>query len=177
MGSGKYRNKPDILPSDFRLPTSHFRLRTAFSLLELTIVLAIIVAVSAMALPRYWSSIGRYRVDLASRRLASDLALAQSHARTTGAFRNVVFTPGSALYVLTEESAINGGPGSYSVNLASDPYLVSFASITATDAGRRVTFDGFGAPAQGISIAITCAGHQRTVTVDRNSGSINVTTP
>ena len=151
--------------------------RSAFSLLELTIVLAIIVATSAVALPRYWSSIGRYRVDLASRRLASDIAMAQSHARTTGSFRNVVFSPGSATYVLSEESAVNGGPGAYTINLASDPYLVSFATITATDSGRRVTFDGFGQPAQGIAIAITCAGHQRTVRVDQTSGSINVTTP
>src|SRR5438105_3411892 len=67
--------------------------RLAFSLVELTVVLALVVIVSAIALPRYWSSAGYYRVDLAARRLAADLALAQTHARTTAQFQNVRFSP------------------------------------------------------------------------------------
>ena len=149
----------------------------AFSLVELTIVLAIVVIVSSLALPRYWSSVARYRVDLAARRLAADLNLAQTHARTTGQFRNVVFSPGTAIYVLSEETAFNGGNGAQTVDLNADPYLISFGSISATDGGRRVTFDGFGQPAQGLTVTLLSSGHQRTVSVDQNSGSINVTTP
>jgi Tfp pilus assembly protein FimT len=150
----------------------------AFTLVELTIVLAIVVAVSAMALPRYWSSVGRYRVDMAARRLAADLTLAQSRARTTAQFRNVVFDATLPYYELPEENSMTkGAGGTLIVDLSKDPFLVSLVSFSTTDGSRRVTFDGFGQPAQGLSLKLSAAGHTRTVSVDQSSGAISVTTP
>jgi len=150
--------------------------RSAFSLLELTIVLAIIVSVSAVALPRYWSSIARYRVDMAARRIAADLSLAQSKAKATGQFRNVDFHATNPAYLLPEESSLTApAPAVFTVNLARD--FISFDSCILTDRGRRLTFDGFGQPAQGLTLVLSSAGHIRIVSVDQSSGAINVTTP
>lgn len=158
-------------------PASHISGRAAFSLLELTIVLAIIVAISAIAIPRYWSSIGRYRVDLAARRIAADLKLAQSKARATGAFRNVVFDTTTMRYGITEEQSLTSSNTGYLVDLAAAPYQVSIDAFSASDASRRVVFDGFGQPAQGLTLTLSAVGHKRIVTVDQSSGAINVTTP
>lgn len=148
-----------------------------FSLIELTIVLAVIVIASAVALPRYWSSIGRYRVDMAARRLAADLALAQARARATGQFRNVKFSRASLTYTLLEENPLNASAAHYAVNLDDDPFTVSVASFSLSDSGVTITFDGYGQPAQGASIKLSAAGHTRTITLDRSSGAISVATP
>ncbi len=160
-----------------RHPTSHIRHRPAFSLLELTIVLAIVVTVSAIAIPRYWSSIGRYRVDLAARRVAADLKLAQSKARATGTFRNVVFDPTLARYAIAEEQSLTDSRTGYIVELAADPYIVAFDAFDTTTHTRRVIFDGFGQPNQSMTMTLSSAGHKRIVSVDQLSGAINVTTP
>ena len=171
------RARPHLAFPHLRHPTSPLRHSPAFTLVELTVVLSLIAIVSAVAIPRYWSSIARYRVDLASRRLAADLSLAQTRARTTGQFRNVVFAASNAAYALPEETSFNTGTGAQTVDLSVDPYFVSFNAFTTTDGGRRITFDGFGQPAQGLTVSLLCVGHQRTVKVDQSTGSIYVTNP
>ncbi len=171
------RTRSRFASPHIRHPTSHIRHLPAFTLVELTVVLSLIAIVSAVAIPRYWSSIARYRVDLAARRVAADLSLAQTRARTTGQFRNVVFAASNAAYALPEETSFNTNTGSQTVDLSADPYYVSFNAFTTTDGGRRITFDGFGQPAQGLNLSLLCVGHQRTVRVDQSTGSIYVTNP
>jgi len=148
-----------------------------FTLFELTIVLAIVVIVSAIALPRYWSSIARYRVDIAARRLAADISLAQSHARTSGQFHNIQFTRGSLTYTLPEETSFTESPTGYVVNLDASPFNVSVLSFALSDGGKTITFDGFGQAAQSATIQLGAIGHSRTITLNQASGAVNVATP
>ena len=82
-----------ILPS----PTAHRGVRRAarraascsarggFSLFELLIAMSVIAIIAAVAVPRYASSVGRYRAESAARRVAADLTLAQAKARAAKA--------------------------------------------------------------------------------------------
>lgn len=150
----------------------------AFSIIELVIVLSIVVIVSAVALPRYWAATARYRVDLAARRMASDLSLAQSRARAAGAFRSVAFDPVAPSYTLPGEPSNTGNSAlAYSANLAAEPYATAFRSFTVSDGNKTITFDGYGQPAQSLTATLVCGNHSRTVTVDASSGVIRVSTP
>ena len=56
-----------------------------FSLLEVVLVVAIIAVLAAIAAPRYGRAAGRYRADVAARRIVADLEYARLSARTAGA--------------------------------------------------------------------------------------------
>jgi prepilin-type N-terminal cleavage/methylation domain-containing protein len=164
------------LPSHIPHPTSHIRHR-AFSLLELTIVLAIAVITAGIAIPRYSSSLSRYRVDIAARRMAADIALAQTKARATGQFRNVIFSAAGNGYALPEEAALEPSSSRFRVSLAAEPFVVNLDSATLSDGGNTLTFDGFGQAAQGLTARLSAGGHTRTITVDQLTGGISVATP
>src|SRR5690606_27031377 len=70
------------------MPQAAQPLRRGFSLLELVMVLTIIAILAAIATPRYANAMARYRADLAARRIAADLLLAQRLARTESRSRS-----------------------------------------------------------------------------------------
>src|SRR3954451_23186913 len=67
------------------------RSSTAFTLFELMIVILIIWIAAAVAVPRYASSVGRYRAEFAAKRVAADLNLARARAKAASSTRNVTF--------------------------------------------------------------------------------------
>ena len=70
--------------------------------MELVIVLFITAILTAVAAPRFFESLSRYRVESAARRIAHDLRLARQHARTVSASQSVVFnSPSTDQYELT----------------------------------------------------------------------------
>ena len=147
--------------------------RAGFSLAETTIVLAIVAIFSAMAAPRYASSMARYRADLAARRIAADLVLARSEARMSGASRTVVFNPTARTYQLVGVTALNNSAGDYAVDLADDAYRAS--SLTADFNGQaQVTFDAYGAASDGGAVAIVVGELQRTITLDGPTGKVGI---
>ena len=77
---------------------------------------------AAIAAPRYGQASGRYRLDLAARRVAADLRLAQSYAKAASASRTVVFTVETDQYQLSGVPAPDGATGDYTVSLSAEPY-------------------------------------------------------
>lgn len=159
-------------PDLFATPTARRR-SSGFSLVELVLVVAITMILAAIAAPRYGSAAGRYRADLAARRVADDLRLAQAHARLTSASCTVNFTPATEQYQLAGVASLDGGAGDYTVDLRTDPYD---AGITSADFGgpATVVFSGWGLPNSGGSVVVTAGSETRTVVVDGQTGQVSV---
>src|SRR5438105_13185517 len=101
-----------------------------FSLVELVIVVALIGVVVAIAAPRYGRSMAHDQVDSAARRIAADLTLAQLRAKTTSTGLAVTFDLTRSQYSAPIPDPNQPGSSSYTVNMASEPYRVSFAQAS-----------------------------------------------
>ena len=143
-----------------------------FSVVEVVLVVAITALVSAIAVPRYASSLARYRADAAARRVAADLALAQNHASTAGRPQPVVFVARG--YQMPGMPHLDGkGYGDYTVDLGADPYGVTrVAAEFGGDASVR--FDLYGAPDSGGSVVIEVGDVRRVVTLSPDNGRASV---
>ena len=149
------------------------RNRGGFSLVELIMVLVIIAAVSAIAIPRYANSYTRYRVEAAARRIVADLSYTRSEARGTSSATTIIFNLGAGTYSIPSVSALDGGPGIYVVDLGDEPYQSVLA--TADFAGSpMVNFDGFGMPSSAGSVTVTAGGITKTIVLDADTGEAKV---
>jgi type II secretion system protein H len=145
----------------------------AFTLVELIMVIAVTGIIAAIAVPRYGNALSQYRVDVAARRIAADLALAQHRAKVAGASRTVTFNVAAASYQLTSIADFKKPAVDYTVNLSQSPYA---ATLTSVDMGgdTSITFNGYGVPDSGGSISVASGSKQRTVTVDATTGGATV---
>lgn len=149
----------------------------AFTLIELVLVIAAIAVLSAIAVPRYSSSMNRYRVELAVKRVLADFALARSTARASANGQVVDFSTPSNGYTFTSLAAPDGRSGDYTVNLADDPYKVKISSVkfgTATPAATSVTFTRFGQPTLDGLIVISSGDYSKTIGLDSITGRAEV---
>ena len=147
--------------------------RGGVSLLELVLVSVIIVVFAAVAVPRYGRASARSQSDLAVRRVASDLAQAQSYARTTGASQTVIFSVAANRYQLTNALPLDGASGSYTVDLAAAPYRARLISANFNGAAQ-VVFNGWGLPDSGGRVTVAVGLEQQTVIVGAETGQITV---
>jgi prepilin-type N-terminal cleavage/methylation domain-containing protein len=157
------------------LPKANRR-NSAFTIAEMAIVLAIISVLSAVAMLWYSLAIDRYRAAVAATRIAQDLALAQSVAKTTSAGQSVVFNTSSNSYQLPNYAAPMSGPAqsSYTISLSVDPYKATLASASF-GGSATLTYDRFGQPSSGGTVVVQVGSSiQHTVTVDANTGKASV---
>lgn len=125
-----------------------------FTLLELTVVLAIIGLLMAIAVPAFRSFVPRFRLAAASRELTEDLRGARREALTDKTVVPVVFDTADAVYVIGEHR--HALPVNLSVKPADGPGwppganpVVHFysdgsadaASISLSDGGSQQTID------------------------------------
>ena len=144
-----------------------------FSLLEVVLVMAIMVILAAIALPRYADAVVRHQAELAAQRVVRDLHQAQSWAKTRSASCTVSFAVATSEYQLIGVPSFDGNPGDYNVNLSHDPYD---AKLISADLGgdSQVVFDGWGMPDSGGTIVISSGSEQRTVVVDGDTGQMTI---
>jgi prepilin-type N-terminal cleavage/methylation domain-containing protein len=149
------------------------RTASAFSLLELVVVLAIVSILAAMAIPRFAGSVTRQRVDGAARRLAADIELARNRAGQTSAGTKVVFSVAANAYQLNGVQDPDRPGREYAVSLALPPFNVN---VISADFGgdTQLQFDGYGCPDSGGSVTIGAGDCQRTVTIDGASAVVEV---
>jgi len=147
--------------------------RRAFSLLELVLVLAILSLMVTVAVPRYTSALGRYHVDAAANRVATDLATAQRVARQTSRRRAVTFDIGADTVTYPLPSADHRELDDQVTRLRETPYR---AALISADFGGdpRVTFDGFGQASSAGTVVVESHGRQRTIVLDAASGEASV---
>jgi type IV fimbrial biogenesis protein FimT len=142
-------------------------------LIEVVLVVAIVAIFAAIAAPRYGRAVGRYRLDLAARRVAADLRLAQSSARAASASRTVVFTPATDRYQLQGVASPDGVAGDYTVWLRVEPYGADLAGADFNGVSQ-VVFSGWGLPNCSGVVTLNVGSRQRTVVVDAQTGRVSI---
>jgi type II secretory pathway pseudopilin PulG len=141
--------------------------------MEISLVLAIVAVLAAIAAPRYGRASARYRADLAARRIMADLRLAQSCARAASSSRTVSFNATTEQYQLLGIPALDGVAGDYTIVLSAEPYRGDL--VSATFGGSvQVIFTGWGLPNSGGTVVVSCGSQQRTVVVDGATGRVSL---
>ncbi|MGH7177267.1 MAG: pilus assembly FimT family protein [Tepidisphaeraceae bacterium] len=156
----------------------------AFSLVELVMVLAIICVLAGIAIPRYGRAAAGYRARSAAQRIAADIAMCQSTARSTSSSQNVVITPSSNSYVVSGQRGMDSSSSTYRVTLSAEPYRSTVVLVSLNNGGTTsvvfgsnsgtITFDGFGVPDRGATISVQAGAIVSRVTVDPNTGRATV---
>ena len=163
----------------------------AFSMVELAIVLLILAVLAGIAIPRYGRAIASYRTTAAAQRIVSDLALAQATARGTSSSVSILFIPASAGgpgegrgggYTIDGIRDLDRASNTYTVKLASEPYLASIAGVDSTNAASvskadstvKLTFDGYGTGDGNVTVIIQSGAAQKTVTFDSATGRCTI---
>jgi type II secretion system protein H len=149
--------------------------RGGFTLLEVVLTVAIIAVVAALAIPKYGRAAGRYRAELAARRVAADLRQAQSYARMTSASCTVIFTLGQSTYEIANAPAFDGSVGTYTVDLRVPPYKAKIVSVNFGGSNpKEVTFTGWGVPDKAGAVVVSAGPEQRTITLNVQTGQVTI---
>ena len=144
------------------------------TLVEMVIVLMVLGIMTAAAAPKFFDSLARYRAEAAANRIAHDLRLARRHAEATSASQSVIFnSPATHQYQTPGMDDPQRGGQTYTVNLAGEPFLAIIVSASF-DGDATIVFDGYGVPDSGGSVTVQVGSHQKTVTVDADSGKVDV---
>ena len=153
------------------------RIRRAFTIIEVLMVLFVLGVISTLAVPRYGNFVAQHRAESAARRIAADIALARRHARLTSTSQTIQFDTSTNSYVVSGMSSLDNPAGFYTVALADEPYNASIASISldSNDNGT-ITFDGYGVADTGGSIVITVGVYSRTIQIDAATGRTTIST-
>lgn len=168
---------PRTLPTQFAYCLVHSR---GFSLIELLMVMTVISAVSAIAIPRYANSLARYRVEVATQRIVADLAYARTQAQVASKSEVVNFDVATDTYNLPNLASLDDPLASYTVNLNIAPYHCTLVSALFDDPSNpsddvtEVTFDGYGTPDSNGNIQVTCGGITMTVVLNGDTGNATV---
>lgn len=164
-----------LMPIQFGLDSQRrpCRTRTAFTLFEVVVVVAIMGMLAAVAIPRYANSIARRRVELAAARIVEDLALARTQAMATSASCTVTLFGGTERVRIAGMKPLDPGGSVYLTELSLSPYQVNLRDI---DFGgdNNVIFNGFGVPDSGGSARVLVGKFARTITLDPQTGLAEV---
>jgi prepilin-type N-terminal cleavage/methylation domain-containing protein len=159
----------------FEVPNLRFEIPVGggFSLVEVVLVTAIIAVCAAIAIPRYGSAAGRYRADLAARRVAADLRQAQSRARMISAACTIAFTPSTSKYQIVNAPSFDGAGGTYTVDLTVPPYQARIVSANF-NGSDQVAFSGWGLPNKAGTVVIAVGPEQRTISLNGQTGQVSI---
>jgi prepilin-type N-terminal cleavage/methylation domain-containing protein len=150
--------------------TSRAPKRTAFSLLELTIVVLIIGILAAIATPNWAAVLSKYRADAAAQRIVTDLGRTQSLAYSTSTTKTLTLDVTQSSYQILGLRGLDRASSTYTVDLTAEPYCSTLVSASFGGAAL-ISFDGYGQPTvAGGTVVVACGSQQRTVTVDATTG-------
>jgi prepilin-type N-terminal cleavage/methylation domain-containing protein len=148
---------------------------SAFTLIEMTVVIAMIAILFAVAIPRYADSVNRYRVDMAAKRVAADIGLARTSARSTSLGQTVNFGTPANGYTMPGLAAAEGRSGDYIAKLTDEPFKVKLGAVAfGSPPTTTVQFDRFGYPNTGGTVVVTSGGYSKTIYVDGTTGRTEV---
>jgi len=148
------------------------RLSRGFSLLEMTIAVLIAGIVAAVAVPKYTSTLHRYRTQVAAQRLAQDIDLCRRHARFTSQSVTLYISYTTNFYRVSPlDSPLRPG-NPYEVFVGDNPsspklrpaYSSIGGEILLVDqASLTIVFDRYGIPNMSAEILIRCGDASASV--------------
>jgi type II secretory pathway pseudopilin PulG len=148
-------------------------LRSAFSLIELTLCIIIMSTLSGIAIPRFANSISNQRANATANRIAADLARAQRYAKYSSTATTISFTASQNSYQIVGMKDIDRAGNTYTIKLSDRPYKATITSATfGTDA--NLIFNGFGVPDSAGSVAIQVGSFTKTISVAANTGQVTI---
>jgi prepilin-type N-terminal cleavage/methylation domain-containing protein len=147
--------------------------RTGFSLVELAFVIGIIGILTAIAAPRYARSLARYRIEMAARRIAADLSLAQARARNSSTSQSITFDVANNQYTIPGLANPDNRSQGYVVSLNDDPYLARIGTASFGGTGT-LTFNGYGDPTNAGTITVTNGDWTKQITIKAETGAVTI---
>lgn len=149
------------------------RMREAFTLVELLIVMAILATLAGIAMPRYSAALANYRADAAARRICADLAMAKARAISTSTAQTVTFTTASNQYQLVGFTDPVRPAMPYVISLGDRPYEATFGDINLGGT-YSVVFNGHGENDVAGTIQVRAGTAVRTVRLIWAHGSTSI---
>lgn len=151
-----------------RSPTrKQFLQRSAFSVVELVIVVLIIGILSAVIAPRYIDLLSKHSIESAAKRLKLDIEFSVSTAKTTSAGHAIEFLLDDNSYQLKDIRDLDLVSQEYSVDLNEEPYRSTIQFAIFGDSSE-LHINGYGIPNEPGSIQLQCGKYRHEVTIDEN---------
>lgn len=146
----------------------------ALTLLELTVVVVILAIATAIAVPRFSRAVENQRASAAVTRIAADLRLARTEARSRSAGQSVVFNVAGDSYQMTNQPRLDRRAGVYVVNLGDEPFHAKLDSVTLSAGGSTISFDGYGQSNTDATIVVSAGGFTKQVLLDGQTGRVDI---
>lgn len=145
----------------------------AFTLVEAVLVVVIVGILAGIAVPRFTGFVTHQHIEAATRRIITDMALAQRRARITSTAQTVTFDLNADSYTLPGMADPDHPSEPYTVSISDGPYA---STITSADFGgdTEVVFDGYGVPDSGGTIVVAAGECQKTLTLNAQTGRVTV---
>jgi len=115
------------------------RRQEGFSLIEMVIVMAIILILSAVAIPMVTAAVNAYRLRSATNAVTGLIKTTRFQAMSAGYPYQIIFTEATSSYQLQQDTLINPNTGQYDGNYVNVTSTGSSGTISGTSA--NVTFN------------------------------------
>ena len=141
------------------------------------LVLVILAAGAAIAVPRYSASLTRARLDAATRQIVDRLNFARETAEATSSPVTVSFDAGADEVVLqglpdTFGSGAGARAGSGPLDLSAEPFRTDLVSHSFF-ADNGVIFDAWGRTGAGGRVELSAGDMNRSIEVEAGTGAVS----
>lgn len=138
--------------------------RSAFSFIELLIVMMLLGIMAGIAAPRYQAAINSTHIEVAAKRLAADLRRARAGAIQKATAHTIAFHVGNSTYSSSDLSDLDHPEETLVESVGRGGFMVQ---MTSADFGgmSTITFDWRGEPSFFGSVDLAVEGLTATVSV------------
>ena len=143
------------------------RKNSAFTIIEMVIVLVIISLLASMAAVSFSNSTKNVQLQCAADRLIADLNLVRDQARRQQQDYELIFNVGTQSYS-AEEVPSHTGEEDISVNLKKAPYYIT--TVTVPFAENKIIFNAQGNPQETGSVTLSNGSLAVNIAIDGRGG-------
>ena len=148
------------------------------TLIELVVVVLLLAIVSAIAMPRFANTLNSTNVKGAAQRIARDMALVRSWARTTSQSQSISFDTVHNTYTMSEVPNADHSTSSNTVALSDGTLRATLTSANFGAGSTTLTFNGYGVPiglpSTGGRVGVSSGSTSNTILVDPISGFVTI---